>query len=247
MLLSEIFASLQGEGRYAGLPSLFVRTSGCNLRCAWCDTPHTSWRAEGRNVDVERVLADTRIWSDMEHAVITGGEPMLQPDLPRLVDGLGERGHLVTIETAATRFVDGVRPHLFSLSPKLGNSRPGPEHPAERRLHDRNNRPDDAIPRFLDAGCEVQVKFVVPGGGGPAGDPGGDRALADPPRPRLPDARGGHAGGPARAQPGGGRSLPGRGIPLQRPHPHRALGQHPGHLTRPGFALDRPGAFLSRP
>ena len=163
MLLSEIFASLQGEGRYAGLPSLFVRTSGCNLRCAWCDTPHTSWRAEGRNVDVERVLADTRVWSDMEHAVVTGGEPMLQPDLPRLVDGLSERGHLVTIETAATRFVDGVRPHLFSLSPKLGNSRPGPEHPAERRLHDRNNRPDDVIPRFLDAGCEVQVKFVVQG------------------------------------------------------------------------------------
>lgn len=163
MLLSEIFTSLQGEGRYAGRHSLFVRTSGCNLRCAWCDTPHTSWRSEGRAVAVERILAETQAWRHVEHAVVTGGEPMLQADLPRLVDGLGERGHLVTVETAATRFVKEVRPHLFSLSPKLGNSRPGPEHPAERRLHDRNNRPDDVIPRFLDAGCEVQVKFVVQG------------------------------------------------------------------------------------
>ncbi len=164
MFLSEIFTSLQGEGRYAGHPSLFVRTSGCNLRCTWCDTPHTSWRSDGRAVDVESVLAETEVWRDVEHAVVTGGEPMLHPDLPRLVDGLGERGHLVTIETAATRFIEGLRPHLFSLSPKLSNSRPGPRHRAEQRLHDGNNR-HDLIPRFLDAGCQVQVKYVVQGPG----------------------------------------------------------------------------------
>ena len=162
MLLSEVFTSLQGEGRYAGHPSLFVRTSGCNLRCAWCDTPYTSWRSDGRSVDVERVLAETETWRHVEHAVVTGGEPMLQPDLPRLVEGLSERGHLVTIETAATRFIEGLRPHLFSLSPKLANSLPGAEHPAERRLHESNNR-HDLLPRFLDAGCHVQVKFVVQG------------------------------------------------------------------------------------
>lgn len=162
MQLSEIFTSLQGEGRYAGHPSLFVRTSGCNLRCAWCDTPYTSWHSDGRPVDVESVLAETEVWRDVEHAVVTGGEPMLQPDLPRLVEGLSERGHLVTIETAATRFIDGLRPHLFSLSPKLANSRPGAGHPAERRLHDGNNR-HDLIPRFLDAGCQVQLKYVVQG------------------------------------------------------------------------------------
>ncbi|MCY3738508.1 MAG: 7-carboxy-7-deazaguanine synthase QueE [Gemmatimonadaceae bacterium] len=164
MFLSEIFTSLQGEGRYAGHPSLFVRTSGCNLRCTWCDTPHTSWRSDGRAVDVESVLAETEVWRDVEHAVVTGGEPMLHPDLPRLVDGLAERGHLVTIETAATRFIEGLRPHLFSLSPKLSNSRPGPQHRAEQRLHDGNNR-HDLIPRFLDAGCQVQVKYVVQGPG----------------------------------------------------------------------------------
>ena len=164
MLLSEIFTSLQGEGRYAGHPSLFVRTSGCNLRCAWCDTPYTSWRSDGRSVDVEQVLAETEVWRDVEHAVVTGGEPMLQPDLPRLVDGLSGRGHLVTIETAATRFIEGLRPHLFSLSPKLANSLPGAEHAAERRLHESNNR-HDLIPRFLDSGCQVQVKYVVQGPG----------------------------------------------------------------------------------
>lgn len=160
MYISEIFQSLQGEGRYAGHPSVFVRTSGCNLRCRWCDTPHTSWAPEGQHLDVAQILQQTQAWSDVEHAVITGGEPLLQPDVIELVDALRQRGHVVTIETAATIHLAGLRPDLFSLSPKLSNSRPGADEPAARSLHDRNQRLD-LVPLFLDNGCDVQVKFVV--------------------------------------------------------------------------------------
>jgi 7-carboxy-7-deazaguanine synthase len=159
--ISEIFQSLQGEGKYAGHPSVFVRTSGCNLRCVWCDTPHTSWRAEGGWAEVPQILQDVGRWP-AEHVVVTGGEPLLQQDLPELVAGLRESGRTVTVETAATLYVAGLHPDLFSLSPKLANSRPGADFPAERDLHDRNNRLD-LLPRFLDSGCDVQVKFVVQG------------------------------------------------------------------------------------
>lgn len=160
MYVSEVFQSLQGEGRWAGHPSLFVRTSGCNLRCRWCDTPHTSWHADGEHLSVDDLLARLAAWSTVEHAVLTGGEPLLQADLPELVDGLRQRGHRITVETAGTLFVDGLRPDLFSLSPKLAHSRPDADQPAARRLHDRNNDAS-VVPRFLDSGCDVQIKFVV--------------------------------------------------------------------------------------
>ena len=90
VFVSEIFQSLQGEGKYAGHPSIFVRTSGCNLRCTWCDTPHTSWHAEGRHLDVAAILGQTALWSDVEHAVLTGGEPLLRRAVPELVRQLSE-------------------------------------------------------------------------------------------------------------------------------------------------------------
>lgn len=162
MFISEIFQSLQGEGGYAGHPSIFVRTSGCNLRCSWCDTPHTSWQPEGEHLDVPRILQLTAAWTHVEHAVLTGGEPMLQSDLPDLVAELRARGHVITIETAATIFVPDLRPDLFSLSPKLANSLPSNDHGAARALHE-HNRKLDVVPKFLASGCDVQVKFVVEG------------------------------------------------------------------------------------
>jgi 7-carboxy-7-deazaguanine synthase len=162
VFISEIFQSLQGEGKYAGHPSVFVRTSGCNLRCSWCDTPHTSWQPEGERVHVTEILQRTAGWSHFEHAVLTGGEPMLQPDLPDLVSALRAREHVITIETAATIFLPGLRPDLFSLSPKLANSLPSTDHAAARTLHERNCKLD-VVPQFLDCGVDVQVKFVVEG------------------------------------------------------------------------------------
>src|SRR5471032_2707742 len=103
MLVSEIFYSIQGEGELAGIPSVFVRASGCNLRCTWCDTPYASWNPQGEDVtvaEIARQVAEHRT----RHVVITGGEPMIMPEIVELCSVIKSAGHHVTIETAATVF-----------------------------------------------------------------------------------------------------------------------------------------------
>ena len=112
MVITEIFKSIQGEGTRAGLPCIFVRLTGCNLRCTWCDTAYafhggTKYSLD-EIVDKVRSLAgegETRI-SLVE---ITGGEPLLQPETPALADQLLAAGYTVMIETSGERFV-GVLP-----------------------------------------------------------------------------------------------------------------------------------------
>ena len=79
MRIAEIFYSIQGEGMLAGVPSVFVRASGCNLRCTWCDTPYTSWKPEGREMSIEEILREVRAYP-AKHAVVTGGEPMMSEE-----------------------------------------------------------------------------------------------------------------------------------------------------------------------
>ena len=98
MRISEIFCSLQGEGHYTGTPSIFIRTSGCNLRCPFCDTEHEG----GLERSVTDIVAECLRYIP-RHAVITGGEPSLQPELPALVDALHDKGFFVQIETNGTR------------------------------------------------------------------------------------------------------------------------------------------------
>src|SRR5258708_25525769 len=85
--ISEIFYSVQGEGMLTGVPSVFVRTSGCNLRCVWCDTPYTSWSPEGTEMSLEEILAAVRQYPG-RHAVVTGGEPMIAPQIVALTHAL---------------------------------------------------------------------------------------------------------------------------------------------------------------
>src|SRR3954469_19104142 len=87
MKIAEIFYSIQGEGMLTGVPSVFVRTSGCNLRCVWCDTPYTSWTPEGDDMTVAAIL-ETVKQHPAKHAVITGGEPMIAPQIVELSQGL---------------------------------------------------------------------------------------------------------------------------------------------------------------
>jgi 7-carboxy-7-deazaguanine synthase len=77
--ISETFVSIQGEGKLAGVPSYFVRVSGCNLRCAWCDTPYASWEPDGGARTIDRVVEEARSAASrgVRHAVLTGGEPMM--------------------------------------------------------------------------------------------------------------------------------------------------------------------------
>ncbi len=162
MIISEIFYTLQGEGRYAGHPCVFIRTSGCNLRCVWCDTPYTSWEPEGSTRSVAKISSETEVWRHVNHVVISGGEPMMQKDMAELVDTLKAHEHFITIETAGTIFAADVQPQFYSISPKLRNSYPGTDYRKEQRIHNSNNT-YDALAQFVDCGLDYQFKFVVQG------------------------------------------------------------------------------------
>src|SRR5436189_374600 len=101
MRLAEIFHSIQGEGKFSGVPSVFIRTSGCNLRCTWCDTPYASWNPEGGELEVTAILEKVRAFG-ARHVVVTGGEPMVARGIHELLAALREDGRRITIETAAT-------------------------------------------------------------------------------------------------------------------------------------------------
>ena len=123
MRISEIFYSVQGEGELTGVPSVFIRTSGCNLRCRWCDTPYASWAPEGSDKSVQEILDEVASFPS-NHSVLTGGEPMIANGIHELASGLKSLGKHVTIETAGTMAPGGIACDLASLSPKLANSTP---------------------------------------------------------------------------------------------------------------------------
>jgi 7-carboxy-7-deazaguanine synthase len=155
MKIAEIFYSIQGEGTLVGVPSVFVRTSGCNLRCTWCDTPYTSWKPEGVEMSNEAILDEIAKFP-ARHAVITGGEPMLFAPVVPLTAALKVRGIHLTIETAGTVY-QPVTADLMSISPKLANSTPSGEW-AERHEQTRY-RPE--VLRRLIGEFEYQLKFVI--------------------------------------------------------------------------------------
>jgi 7-carboxy-7-deazaguanine synthase len=108
MVITEIFKSIQGEGTRAGLPCIFVRLTGCNLRCTWCDTAYAFHGGTKRSV--EEVLAQVRaLAGDGSGRVplveLTGGEPLLQPETPALAEKLLAAGYTVMIETSGERFI----------------------------------------------------------------------------------------------------------------------------------------------
>jgi 7-carboxy-7-deazaguanine synthase len=157
--IAEIYKSLQGEGRLTGTQSVFVRTSGCNLRCWFCDTPYTSWEPEGEDLSIDEIVRQVDK-HDCAHIVITGGEPMLFAELIPLTQLLSAAGRHITVETAGTLYLP-VACHLMSISPKLSNSAPPAERDERwRRRHERSRHAPDVI-RALIAEYEHQLKFVV--------------------------------------------------------------------------------------
>jgi 7-carboxy-7-deazaguanine synthase len=154
--IADLFYSVQGEGALVGVPSVFVRTSGCNLRCVWCDTPYTSWQPEGAEWALEDIVAEVRS-HEARHVVVTGGEPMIAPEILPLTQRLREAGLHITIETAGTVF-QPVACDLMSISPKLSNSTP--PDPAIAARHDRVRLQPDALTQLM-ARYEYQLKFVI--------------------------------------------------------------------------------------
>jgi 7-carboxy-7-deazaguanine synthase len=159
MKISEIFYSIQGEGMLTGVPSVFVRTSGCNLRCVWCDTPYTSWSPEGSEMTVDQVLAAVQS-HPARHAVVTGGEPMIAPGIVELTEGIKRLGLHVTVETAGTVY-HRVACGLMSISPKLANSTPREREGGQWAAQHERLRYQPEVLRRLMAEYEYQLKFVV--------------------------------------------------------------------------------------
>jgi 7-carboxy-7-deazaguanine synthase len=160
MRIAEIYVSLQGEGLLTGRESIFIRTSGCNLRCWFCDTPYTSWSPEGNDLSVAEILDRSAPWASTEHVVITGGEPMLQAELTPLTTELHALGKHITIETAGTLDLP-VACDLMSISPKRANSTPTVERDVRWHVrHERDRHAPDVV-RTLIAKHPYQVKFVI--------------------------------------------------------------------------------------
>ncbi|HTW24611.1 MAG TPA: radical SAM protein [Candidatus Baltobacteraceae bacterium] len=118
MVITEIFKSIQGEGTRAGLPCIFVRLTGCNLRCVWCDTAYAFHGGTKHSLDevLARVHAlsgeDVRKTSLVE---ITGGEPLLQPETPELAQKLLAAGYTVMIETSGERFAGALPREVIKI------------------------------------------------------------------------------------------------------------------------------------
>ncbi len=171
MRISEIFYSLQGEGKLTGTPSVFVRTSGCNLRCTWCDTPYASWQPEGPQLSTDQILAQI-LQHNTPHVVLTGGEPMMFNELLPLILALKSHHKHITIETAGTLWLQGLPPDsidLASISPKLSNSTPwSRENGRFASLHEQQRINLDILQIFADGGDtdptiirDRQWKFVI--------------------------------------------------------------------------------------
>src|ERR1700681_1504665 len=139
-----------------GTPSVFVRTSGCNLRCVWCDTPYTSWEPQGEERTLDSIVEEVNGYG-ASHVVITGGEPMIAPQISELTHRLTQ--HL-TIETAGTVDIE-VRCDLMSISPKLANSTPHDRDGGRWAAQHDRLRYQPKILRRLIGRYPYQLKFVI--------------------------------------------------------------------------------------
>lgn len=170
----ETTGTLQGEGKLLGTPCIFIRTSGCNLRCSWigadgngspCDTPYSSHNPEKNMQTVGGVLATIEAYlkdTDIKHIVVSGGEPTIQREaLGELLEGLTKMGYHTTIETNGTIYTQKISKYtnLVSISPKLSTSTPWKENLKNTGIeysekwanrHERLRINIDSIQRYID-------------------------------------------------------------------------------------------------
>jgi 7-carboxy-7-deazaguanine synthase len=123
MRISEIFASIHGESQYAGLPCTFVRTTGCDLRCEYCDTTYAF--TDGQEMTIEQVIAEVDRLG-LPFVLLTGGEPMLQSEIPLLAKRLISDGRKVAIETSGSHLLDTLADEVLRIvdvkTPSSGES-----------------------------------------------------------------------------------------------------------------------------
>ena len=122
MKINEIFMSIQGEGLLTGLPTVFVRTTGCNLRCSYCDTKYSY--DNGKDLSINQIVKEIKNFY-IKRVCITGGEPLLQEDIDHLVRILVKKGYAVSIETNGSislKKITNRKNVMFSLDIKCPSS-----------------------------------------------------------------------------------------------------------------------------
>jgi 7-carboxy-7-deazaguanine synthase len=140
--VTEIYASIQGESTHAGRPCVFVRLTGCPLRCVWCDTTYAF--SGGENLEIPEIVARTRAHG-LELVEVTGGEPLAQASAPELLEQLADEFREVLLETSGTLPIEGLDPRVHVI---LDLKAPGS---GEER---RNHWPNLAA---LGAGDELKI------------------------------------------------------------------------------------------
>lgn len=156
MIVNELFYSLQGEGKLAGVPSVFVRLAGCPLRCRWCDTKY-AWNADaGQSMTVEQILEQIARYPT-RYVVITGGEPLVHEGISGLIRAIHEKEYHVTVETAGIEYLADLPIDLMSISPKLSNILPLFDYGSDQNTPPAN---PDLISKFIKS-YQYQLKFVV--------------------------------------------------------------------------------------
>ena len=175
----DLHSCLQGEGRYAGVPHFLIRTSGCNLNCAFsdsiCDTAYASWMPEPPKYSFQELIDLIEANPQIEHAFITGGEPTLNEMLLKeIIEILNEYSLFVAIETNGTMFKD-VDIDFVTISPKLSNSVPKPGTlledgivnrvitEADKVKHETSRKNYDSMKSWYK-GYDTQFKFVISNG-----------------------------------------------------------------------------------
>ncbi len=110
--INEVFYSIQGESSWVGCPTVFVRTTGCNLRCTYCDTKYSYY--EGEFVESEHLISQIAKFKT-RYVCITGGEPLLQKPILPLMDALVERNYLISLETSGSKSIENVNPKVKTI------------------------------------------------------------------------------------------------------------------------------------
>jgi 7-carboxy-7-deazaguanine synthase len=144
MRITEIFYSIQGESSFTGLPCIFIRTTGCNLRCVWCDTAHAFYGGEEMTID--EIIAKIKPFP-CKLVELTGGEPMLQHDMPELSRRLLDLGYNVLMETGGSLDLSQLDPRVIKI---MDLKCPGSGE------HEKNYWPNLQILQHHD-----QIKFVL--------------------------------------------------------------------------------------
>lgn len=140
----EVFASVQGETSFTGLPTTFIRLAACNLRCSWCDTTYSFGRGHPKTISE---LVSSAIDYNCRHICITGGEPLLQKPVHDLMSKLADLGHILTLETGGSLSIEAVDPRVHII---LDIKCPGSD------MSSKNHWPNLELIRAKD-----EIKFVI--------------------------------------------------------------------------------------